>query len=154
MVAINFSVLVDRVEDGRKTQTIRLAKCYSRNCSRYAKGGTIVCDGCENPKLRYREGMKVQLYTGLRTKYALKLGEGTITQVTVVRYDDLTEELAAGDGFVHGYTTDCSAFCIYSVVLNRRICLNCTPLDKLRRFLQKKYKNPEKLKFVVVRWTR
>ena len=185
MVAINFTTLVDKVRSGEKQQTIRLAKCYDKGCDNYPKGvrimpefvgeevsgvkiidlpkkgGVHVCDGCKSPKLRYREGMKVQLYMGLRTKHVKKLGEGVITEVKVIGWSDITEELAVADGFEQGYQEgvcerlDCYA--LGSHLSDRKRCdyraqVYCKPEDKLRLFLHKAYSNPETLKYAVIRW--
>ena len=183
MVAINFTILVDKVRSGEKQQTIRLAKCYDKGCDNYPKGvrimpefvgeevsgvkiidlpkkgGVHVCDGCDKPKLRYREGMKVQLYTGMRQKgKATKLGEGIITEVQVIGYHDITEELAKADGFWDSkpenfHDSECKKFCPYfDGGYVPHICEDCTALNKLRLFLHKAYGNPETLKYAVIRW--
>jgi hypothetical protein len=56
MVAINFTIFVDKVASGEKCQTIR-------------------------QKARCKPGDRLQLYTGMRTKACRKLGEGICTDV-------------------------------------------------------------------------
>ena len=176
MVAINFTILVDKVRSGEKRQTIRVAKCYDKKCERYesekykvvpilhadgtVKGftlkeigrgsGVIVCDGCESPKLRYREGMKVQLYTGLRKKgKATLLGRGVITNVRVIRGYSITDANAIFDGFEQGVQLDvCTKLSCEGCTRD-----TCTPFYKLTRFLKRQYGEDWMSKpYVIINW--
>ena len=86
MVALNFSVFVDKVERGEKLQTIRR-------------------------DFRGKVGDKIQLYTGQRTKKCRKLGEAICTDLDycAIRPDYVTfgdadkhpdaDDFAKADGF-------------------------------------------------------
>jgi len=91
MVAINFTVFIDKILSRRKKQTIRKTN-------------------------RFEPGDRLQIYTGMRTKECRKLGEATCTDVTPITLDgnhiilgpddDYTilsppnrEEFARADGF-------------------------------------------------------
>lgn len=63
MSAINFTMFIDKVEDGTKNQTIR----------KLSRGGAMV-----------RAGANLQLYTGLRTKECRKLREVVCKSVTPI----------------------------------------------------------------------
>ncbi len=103
MPAINFKKeFADKVESGKKVQTIRALR----------KDG-------KNPK----PGQPLYLYTGMRTKYCRKLGEGTcksVEPITIDSYEiDLncvnlssreTWDLVEADGFGVGYLAEDAFF--------------------------------------------
>jgi len=156
MVAVNFSVFVDKVRRGEKLQTIRLAKCYDRSCDKRTvkRGGMPVCDGCRAPELRYKPFQKLHLFTGLRwKKRAEKLGEATVTSVYFKKGRDFSEAEAILDGFENGYQDE-----ICGIFKRRGVCGDCeggcTALAKLRRFLELNYGKIDDTCFVVIQWRR
>jgi len=154
IVALNFKKYwKNKILSGEKTQTIRVAKCYDKWCAGYKKGGVVVCSGCDSPVLRYRVGQPVQLYIGLRTKRAEKLGDGVITEVKIVGYDDLTNEVAIEDGFEYEWQRECDGFCEFSNSFSGPGCEECSPLEKLKRFLDRAYEEPEELRFAIIKWS-
>lgn len=84
MVSFNFTVFIDKVESGEKTQTIRR-------------------------KRRCKPGDRLQLYTGMRHKGCRKLRDAVCTDVTMIDIgnDEICFYSESGvDGFLEGKQAD------------------------------------------------
>jgi hypothetical protein len=159
MPALNFTVFLDKVENGTKCQSIRRATPYNLQLFQVGKPiklyagmgrrdycktpGTIVIDG---PCPYLAPVSKRCNYSGECTSQGAKLlNEGTITEVFTIKLKELTPEIAVADGF--------SIDEKLKEIFTEEGIRGRFALDALKRFLIKTYnaRKPD-TEFLVIRW--
>jgi hypothetical protein len=166
MPALSVTVFQDKVEDGRKRQSIRLATprnrkqfkpgkllklykgmyrrdyCKSRNSSQFGKKP----DWSKCERLQGMGATRADCILCL-SRGAKLLNQGPIIEVQVIKFKDLTQEIALADGFEDGWdeeTCPCHGMAGGNC--------GCSALEKLKYFLENAYAAQPDTEFLIITW--
>lgn len=103
---------VDKILKGEKTQTIRLAKCYNKNCVECRKLEPHCYKFCRDFQAKYKVTEVVKLIDEEKKEF----GKAVITSVSMIDYSDLKSDsylrlILPHEGFDKGKQEYCREYC-------------------------------------------